>query len=192
MSDFGNLYDSFEVAENALKRKGYVCAAEEFWWTEQYFEHGEFPIYIAGVEEMAATASKQWRDIIKRHLVVAMLSKSTFVIGRQCIKQFWLHKYKYTERVVSDKLQSAFDRGHSIWELAQQLFPDGKDASENMFHNFRRRDLQAKSPLTLAEMPYVLKQNFGLETQNNSLTKKRNLFTRRLLFMTMCLLLLIF
>ena len=172
MSDFGNLYDSFEVAENALKRKDYVCAAEEFWWTEQYYEHGEFHIYIAGVEEMAATASKQWRDIIKRHLVVAMLSKSTFVMGRQCVKQLWLHKYKYTERVVSDKLQSAFDRGHSIWELAQQLFPDGKDASENMFHNFRRRDLQAKSPLTLAEMPYVLKQNLWIRNTKQLIDKK--------------------
>ena len=57
--------------------------------------------------------------------MTAKLSKSTFVMGRQCVKQLWSHKYKYNERVMSEQLQSAFDRGHDIGELAQHLFPDG-------------------------------------------------------------------
>ena len=171
MSDFGNIYGSIEMAEDAMRRKDYVVAAEKFWWTEQYFEHGEFPIYDANLEGMAQSAGEQWRDIIKRHLTVAKLSKSTFVMGRQCVKQLWLHKYKYAERVVSDQLQSAFNRGHSIGELAQHLFPRGKDASENMFHNFQR-NLQAKSPLPLAEMPYVLKQNLWIRNTKQLIDEK--------------------
>lgn len=162
MSDFGNIYGSFEMAKEAKRRKDYVEAAEEYWWTEQYFEHGEFPVYDSNLEIMAGYASYQWRKITNKHLTTAKLSKSTFVMGRQCVKQLWLHKYKYSERVVSKELQNAFDRGHNIGELAQHLFLNGKDASENMFHNFRRKNLQSKSPLPMAEMPYVLKQKLWL------------------------------
>lgn len=172
MSDFGNIYGSFEIAEDALKRKDYIRAAENFWWTEQYYEHGEFPVYDANLEVMAQSASKQWRDIIKRHMTVAALSKSRFVMGKQCVKQLWLHKYKYTERVVSDQLQEAFDRGHDIGELAQHLFLGGKDASQNMFLNFQSRNLQAKSPLPLAEMPYRLKQNLWIRNTKQLLDEK--------------------
>ena len=172
MSDFGNIYGSFEMAEEAMRKQDYVVAAENYWWTEQYYEHGEFPIYDARLEEMAETASKQWHDIIKHHLTVAKLSKSTFVMGRQCVKQLWLHKYKYNERVVSEQLQGAFDRGHNIGELAQHLFPDGKDASDNMFHNFQRENLQSKSPLPLSQMPYVLKQNLWIRNTKQHIDRK--------------------
>lgn len=173
MSDFGNIYSSFEMAEEAMKRKDYVEAAKEYWWTEQYFEHGEFPVYDSNLEKMAGKASDQWRNIIKK-LQIAKLSKSTFVMGKQCVKQLWLHKYKYNERVVSEQLQSAFDRGHNIGELAQNLFPNGKDASENMFHNFRRRNLQAKTPFQVPEMPYVLKQNLWIRNTKQLIEKKEN------------------
>ncbi len=160
MSDFGNIYGSFENAEDALKRKDYTRAAEEFWWTQQYYEHGEFPVYDGNLEKMATTANEQWHNIIKCHLAVPKLSKSTFIMGRQCVKQLWLHKYKYNERVVPDILQNAFDRGHNIGTLAQRLFMNGKDASKDMF--CRRDILQSKSPIKIAQMPFDLKQNLWI------------------------------
>ena len=123
MSDFGNIYGSFEAGENALKEKDYITAAENFWWTEQYFRQGEFPIYDADLQKMAETARNLRYEITRHHLFTAKLSKSTFVMGKQCTKQLWLHKYKYSERVVSEQLQNAFDRGHNIGEMAQHLFP---------------------------------------------------------------------
>ena len=80
----------------------------------------------------ASIASNQWRKIISTHLKTATLSKSSFVMGCQCTKLMWLHKYKYAERKVSVETQSKFDRGHIIGELAQHLFPDGIDASDNI------------------------------------------------------------
>lgn len=132
MSDFGNIYGSYETANNELENGFYGCAAEEFWYTEQYYEHGEFPIYDSNIEKMASIASNQWRKIIRSHLKTATLSKSSFVMGYQCTKLMWLHKYKYAERKISVETQSKFDRGHIIGELAQHFFPDGIDASDNI------------------------------------------------------------
>ena len=83
-------------------------------------------------KETASIASNQWRKIIRSHLKTATLSKSSFVMGCQCTKLMWLHKYKYAERKVLVETQSKFDRGHIIGDLAQHLFPDGIDASDNI------------------------------------------------------------
>ena len=108
MSDFGNIYGSYETANKELENGFY------------------------GIEKMASIASNQWRKIISTHLKTATLSKSSFVMGCQCTKLMWQHKYKYAERKVSVETQSKFDRGHIIGELAQHLFPDGIDASDNI------------------------------------------------------------
>ena len=83
-------------------------------------------------KKTASIASNQWRKIIRSHLKTATLSKSSFVMGCQCTKLMWLHKYKYAERKVSVETQSKFDRGRIIGELGQHLFPDGIDASDNI------------------------------------------------------------
>lgn len=66
------------------------------------------------------------------------LSKSTFLKGLQCEKQLYLHKFHYDKK---DQLSSAqkvkFEQGNLVGELAQKLFPNGKDASpENHFNMF--------------------------------------------------------
>ena len=57
------------------------------------------------------------------------LSKSTFLKGLQCEKQLYLHKFHYDKK---DQLSSAqkvkFEQGNLVGELAQKLFPNGKDA----------------------------------------------------------------
>ncbi|MBK9415310.1 MAG: DUF2779 domain-containing protein [Bacteroidetes bacterium] len=59
-----------------------------------------------------------------------VLSKSTFVRGCQCTKA--LYQYKHQPKLrgeISAQQQAIFDRGSTVGELAQQLFPGGIDAS---------------------------------------------------------------
>lgn len=60
----------------------------------------------------------------------AILSKSTFLKGLQCDKHLYLYKHNYNlQDPITDNQQAIFDRGHQVGKLAQQLFPDGVDAS---------------------------------------------------------------
>ena len=63
------------------------------------------------------------------------LSKSTFIRGLQCEKSLYLYKHHYNLKdPISPSLQATFDRGNTVGLLAQQLFPNGRDASpENHF-----------------------------------------------------------
>ena len=63
------------------------------------------------------------------------LSKSTFIRGLQCEKSLYLYKHHYTLKdPISPSLQAVFDQGTNIGILAQEIFPDGADASpENHF-----------------------------------------------------------
>jgi len=63
------------------------------------------------------------------------LSKSTFIRGLQCEKSlyFYKHHYKLKDPTPSS-LQAVFDQGTNVGVLAQELFPNGVDASpENHF-----------------------------------------------------------
>ena len=58
------------------------------------------------------------------------LSKSTFIRGLQCEKSLYLYKHHYRLKdPISEALQGVFDQGTNIGILAQELFPDGTDAS---------------------------------------------------------------
>ena len=63
------------------------------------------------------------------------LSKSTFIRGLQCEKSLYLYKHHYNLKDPSpSSLQAVFDQGTSIGLFAQELFPNGVDASpENHF-----------------------------------------------------------
>ena len=63
------------------------------------------------------------------------LSKSTFIRGLQCEKSLYLYKHHYRLKdPTPSSLQAVFDQGTNIGVLAQQLFPEGADASpENHF-----------------------------------------------------------
>lgn len=59
-----------------------------------------------------------------------ILSKSTFVRSCQCLKSLYLYKHFPKLRDEIDvSQQMIFDRGTTIGELAQQLYPGGVDAS---------------------------------------------------------------
>ncbi len=63
------------------------------------------------------------------------LSKSTFIRGLQCEKSLYLYKHHYRFKDPTPfSLQAVFDQGTNIGLLAQELFPNGADASpENHF-----------------------------------------------------------
>ena len=58
------------------------------------------------------------------------LSKSTYLRGIQCDKSLYLYKHSYNLKdPISKSTQAIFDQGNEIGLLAQQLFPNGVDAS---------------------------------------------------------------
>ena len=63
------------------------------------------------------------------------LSKSTFIRGLRCEKSLYLYKHHYKLKdPTPSSLQAVFDQGINIGLLAQELFPNGVDASpENHF-----------------------------------------------------------
>jgi hypothetical protein len=63
------------------------------------------------------------------------LSKSTFIRGLQCEKSLYFYKHHYRLKdPTPTSLQAVFDQGTNIGILAQELFPNGADASpENHF-----------------------------------------------------------
>lgn len=63
------------------------------------------------------------------------LSKSTFIRGLQCEKSLYFYKHHYQLKdSTPPSLQAVFDQGTNIGLLAQELFPNGVDASpENYF-----------------------------------------------------------
>tara|TARA_B110000046_G_scaffold35749_2_gene39045 strand:+ start:9666 stop:9863 length:198 start_codon:yes stop_codon:yes gene_type:complete len=62
----------------------------------------------------------------KRHL----LSKSTFISGLQCNKKLYLSKkYKDLASLRTAAAEAIMKQGTSMGELAQFVFPNGKDAT---------------------------------------------------------------
>jgi hypothetical protein len=54
------------------------------------------------------------------------ISKSTFLMGRQCSKLLWFRYNAKDQIPAPDEAQQAvFDQGHEVGELAKQLFPGG-------------------------------------------------------------------
>lgn len=58
------------------------------------------------------------------------LSKSTYILGLQCIKALYLNRYFPALRApLPTERKLRFDKGHQIGKLAQRLFPNGIDLS---------------------------------------------------------------
>jgi len=54
------------------------------------------------------------------------LSKSLFIQGLQCHKALYLQKYRpELKDEIAPATQMAFDAGHTVGDLARQLFPGG-------------------------------------------------------------------
>jgi hypothetical protein len=61
-----------------------------------------------------------------------ILSKTSFIKGNQCPKQFYLYKhYPHLRDKPESETRYKFERGHKVGLLAQQLFPNGSLAGSN-------------------------------------------------------------
>ena len=83
-----------------------------------------------------------------------ILSKSTFIRAKQCLKSLYLYKNNiYLRDKLSKEQQARFNRGINVGLLAQQLFPNGIDASPkhvSLFHesvNKTRELIQNGTPI---------------------------------------------
>lgn len=77
--------------------------------------------------------NSEYRNSIFRFLmsVNSPISKTAFLKYDQCPKAFFFYKkHPYLRDPVSKEKQFAFNRGHSVGNLAQQLFPGGVDVSK--------------------------------------------------------------
>ena len=61
---------------------------------------------------------------------MALLSKSTFLKGIQCLKYIYLDKYYKKEKdPISEEQQKKYDSGHKVGDLAKSFFKGGIDVS---------------------------------------------------------------
>jgi len=73
------------------------------------------------------------------------LSKSTYIKGLQCHKALFLNKYhKKLKDEIGAAQEQMFAQGTSVGELAQSLFPGGKDASPENYYDFGPALFQTK------------------------------------------------
>ena len=79
------------------------------------------------------------------------ISKSRFVSGAQCSKKIYFEYFRKDLKLpVSAATQQIFDLGHTVGALAQNCFPDGKDATPEDFSDFSHSIMQTK--LWIAEV----------------------------------------
>ena len=63
------------------------------------------------------------------------ISKSQFMMGRQCLKRLWLYNYRRDLMPpVSPEQQHVFDEGHAIGALGREYFPGGRLVDEDFRH----------------------------------------------------------
>lgn len=75
----------------------------------------------------------------------AILSKSTFIRGLQCEKSLYLYKNNYNLRdEISPQLQAIFNQGTNVGVLAQDLFPEGIDASPSSYFKMQESVFKTK------------------------------------------------
>lgn len=154
MSDQANILYYLEECKKSYKCKDFLEAAISAYWCVKYCEQGE--TYGMSCEELSRTESEA-RSIMRscsRKFKSSKLSKTTFVYGTICPKLLWLYKNEYNLRRVSNETQKKFDEGHIIGTLAQQLFPDGIDASDV--------DSERIIDMSRFHLPFNLKQQLWL------------------------------
>lgn len=81
-----------------------------------------------------------------------LLSKSSFVRSVQCLKSFHLYKHHYyLKDPLSKDKQAIFSRGIDVGQLAQQLYPGGKDVSPASVREFDKSVELTKSLIESGE-----------------------------------------
>jgi hypothetical protein len=74
-----------------------------------------------------------------------ILSKSTALMGFQCVKRLWLHKFQPDVRdEIDETKQAIFQAGTNVGLLAKELFPFGVDASPTIPFQYQQSVLDTQ------------------------------------------------
>jgi len=159
MSDIGNLYGCYEDGERYLKEQKYAMAAEEFWWCEQYFEHGEFYSGCKGIDEIANSASLRWREIIQD---LPLLSMTSLLYKRccQCLRSLWLSDNRNDLRKPKESFgRTDYEEYTALISLLNESFDRDWRLSPQRMRAVRRKSLRAETPFRLPTVPYRIATN---------------------------------
>ena len=67
------------------------------------------------------------------------ISKSRFVSGVQCEKKLYFDLFRGDLKpTISDQQRALFETGNQVGVLAQDAFPEGKDASPESYFDFSK------------------------------------------------------
>lgn len=81
-----------------------------------------------------------------------LLSKSTYMRGRQCPKALWLYKHRRALMAPLDaSKQAVFASGTAVGLLAQQLFPGGVDCTPPSYYEFQQSVMDTQAAIARGE-----------------------------------------
>lgn len=90
------------------------------------------------------------------------LSKSTLIRSIQCQKSLYLYKnFFHLRDPISKEQKAVFNRGHSIGEMAQGLFPGGKNVAPKS-PRFYNQSLNATAYLIEQKFPVIYEAAFRI------------------------------
>lgn len=143
--DLLNLVPVYTDALELFERGSYKEAIPKF---EQISKE----VYSYDGDCMASLALGNYAiDYINRYksaLEWHKISKTTFLLGLQCSKAFYLNRYypKLKDPITYER-QQAFDEGHKFGMQCHELFPDGLNVSTVLNKDFRLYPLLTESLL---------------------------------------------
>ena len=95
------------------------------------------------------------------------LSKSRYVMFRQCEKSLWLEAYKKNVKKIDDSRKSVFENGQRVGDIAKGLFSPSVDVTTYKQNNAEDKDLVAMVAKTKEEMktgtPVICEASFCFE-----------------------------
>ena len=95
------------------------------------------------------------------------LSKSRYVMFRQCEKSLWLEAYKENEKKIDDSRKSIFENGQRVGDIAKGLFGPYVDVTTYKQNSAEKKDLGAMVAKTNEEMkkgtPVICEASFFFE-----------------------------
>lgn len=95
------------------------------------------------------------------------LSKSRYVMFRQCEKSLWLEAYKKNEKKIDDSRKSIFENGQRVGDIAKGLFGPYVDVTTYKPNSVEDKDLVAMVAKTKEEMkkgtPVICEASFFFE-----------------------------
>ena len=101
---------------------------------------------------------------------MSIISKSQFVRSCKCLKSLYLYRNNPELRdEVESSQQAIFNQGHQVGELAQQLFPNGVDATCDPYYDYKKsvkitKELIEKKHAAIYEAGFLYKNVYAALT----------------------------